>query len=81
MPKEYKLGNYKVKVRWGWVITGIASIVFGLFAIIGPGVDIERLDELEGTVEGYGDVKLGDIEECYELKKGGTDEKIPEYCG
>jgi len=77
--KQYKIGNYNLKVRWGWVLTGVTSIIFGLWAIIGPGVDIERLDQLKGSVEEYGDVQLGDIKECYDLKKGEGNE-IPEKC-
>lgn len=47
MNKDLKLGKttYRVTVRPGWVLTGLAALAFGAWAILGPGVDIERLHE------------------------------------
>jgi hypothetical protein len=52
----------KLKVRAGWLLSGIAALIFGVWAIIGPGVDIVKLDELEGPVDGYGEVSLENID-------------------
>lgn len=47
MRNDLKIGDktYRVTVRWPWVGAGLAAIVFGLWAILGPGVDVEVLHE------------------------------------
>jgi len=55
---------------FGWMLwvqgysgIGLSLIAAGVLFIFGPGMDIEPIDSLEGTIEDYGHKELGELNE------------------
>ncbi len=63
----------------GWLWAALLAALLSLGILAGPGIDVERLSDLEGEITEYPDVPLDQINECFRERRT-AGEALPPAC-